>query len=212
MKKTLLVEPHPDDICLSLYHYIKLGIFKNSFLVTLSNPNREDSFNFCKAVGIEFIYPLNIPDIDWSLRMKLRDIKDYKNSYNIFINYYKDYINRLKKVTYKKLKRVINNLNIDNIICPLGILHPFHVFTRYIVEKFKDKHIYYYADVPYQYRVYGNKIVEASGKLYDCYKPTKKEVESKIEAFLKYYKSQRNILLNKWNEASNLYKGEKILV
>ena len=210
MKKVLLVEPHPDDILLSLYHYIKINTFKDSFLVALSNPDRENSLNFSKDMGIKFINPLNIPDIDWGLRMKLNNI-DYKNSYNIFLDYYKDYINRLEIITYKKLKKIIDSIDIDSIICPLGILHPFHVFTRYIVEKF-NKNIYYYADVPYAYRVYGTKIIESSGKVYDHYKPTRKEVEDKIEAFLKYYKSQRNILLNKWNEASNLYKGEKILV
>jgi len=205
--RTLLVEPHPDDICLSLYYFCKNFFLDKKYLVTVSEiKNREDSSKFSEKINTTYLGSLNLKDIDWSLR--IRKNITWENLEKSYKKYFKE-SEKLKE----GLESLIKKYDIEVLVLPLGILHPFHFFVRKIGENIKVKGtIYYYAEFPYKNRVYGEKLINSIyGARTINYLPTKDSIEEKTKIFLECYPSQRNILLNKWNEAKNLKKGETLL-
>lgn len=205
-KRILLVEPHPDDICLSLYHFSKGYFLDEKYLVTVSEiKNREDSSKFSKEISAFYLGSLNLKDIDWSLRIR-------KNiSWENLEKSYKKYFKESKKLK-EELERLTRKYCIETLVLPLGILHPFHFFVRNVGENIKVKETYFYAEFPYKNRMYGKKLINSTNCLRTMnYLPGEESIEEKIKIFLKCYPSQRNILLNRWNESKNLKKGEILL-
>jgi len=205
--RTLLVEPHPDDICLSLYYFCKNFFLDKKYLVTVSEiKNREDSSKFSEKINATYLGSLNLKDIDWSLRIK-KNIT-WENLEKSYEKYFKE-TEKLKE----GLESLIKKYSIEVLVLPLGILHPFHFFVRKVGENIKVKWTtYFYAEFPYKNRVYGKKLINSIyGARMINYLPTKDSIEEKTKIFLECYPSQRNILLNKWNEAKNLKKGETLL-
>ena len=205
----LLVEPHPDDILLSLYHIIKkyLSLSDNLYLITVTQPdrNKEDSSKFCGKMNIKYLGNLQLENISWRLRAS------YRSSWDELYHYYEKYF-KDKDVFLSNILKIINQNKIDIVFSPLGILHPEHYFVRFCLDLISTEKRYY-ADVPYQYRKYGLRLILTSGKITTFeYIPTEAQVQEKIDIFLDCYHSQRNIILNSWNESKNLAKGEMILV
>jgi len=205
--KTLLVEPHPDDICLSLYYFCKNFFLDKKYLVTVSEiKNREDSSKFSEKINATYLGSLNLKDIDWSLRIK-KNIT-WENLEKSYEKYFKE-SEKLKE----GLENLIEKYDIEVLVLPLGILHPFHFFVRKVGENIKVKGmICYYAEFPYKNRLYGKKLIDSipQARIIN-YLPSEEDIEEKIKIFLQNYPSQRNILLNKWNEAKNLKEGETLL-
>lgn len=212
--KILLIEPHPDDICLSMYNILKRqSLGKNEFcLLTVTNHKKETSEEFCKIMGLNYLGSLDTPDVDWKLRVNHNLIKKSLDPWRVMLFEYGLNFDPLELIPLNELRNVIEYNSIDKIIIPMGLLHPMHFLVRLVAGLLEIDRLYY-ADTPYQYRKYGEHLISTSElKLYKRLISSKEEVDEKINVFLKCYKSQRSIVMNTWNESKNFYdKGELLL-
>jgi|ADurb_H2B_03_Slu_FD_contig_41_1151179_length_5149_multi_5_in_0_out_0_3 hypothetical protein len=196
----LLVEPHPDDICLSTHSIIKRIENRNKLFLLSLYTGKISSRAYCNEMGINFFGYGSENEILFSNRMPIKRFNKMKNPFYEQLTYYEkmkeadteftDWVNKANLA----LTRTMVALEPDIVISPVGIYHPWHVITADYTRKaskelaFKN---YFYAEIPYSCRKYGEKILDNSGFT------SVLEVEpseDKIKIFSKSYPPLKNIL------------------
>lgn len=198
----LIIEPHPDDCCLSFTHLAKKLIHEGNTLSLVSiasfpEPKRSSEL-YCKELGINYISSEFINDIDYDNRIRPNIIKQQPDPVTYqFIYYLEMYPDRYLEVQ-NKVHNFISHVNPDLVITTAGILHPMHVLvTHAVINGYKVK---YFADSPYQFKQFGKYILAKSNLRPSLeYSPTKEEVKEKLNLFIKCYPTEVSIL--RWDRA-----------
>lgn len=210
MKQILLVEPHPDDVCLSLFHFLK-RIKAGYSLVSVSSDNGRSSKEFCEMMNIEHYLSKSISDIDYhSNRISLHVMRKQSDSFVYQRDYYLEKYRKVWGKMTQIISPAVTETSSEIIMTVLGILHPFHVLTSLACEWVANslgKTIVYFADFPYASRKFGEKIIRDSGlksfKICD-----ERLGKHKIATFEKYYPTETNIL--RWDRNSIGHHPEMI--
>ena len=201
--KVLVIEPHPDDACLSIYfHLLKL---KNEgmsvYLGSIGNSvYGRSSKKFCNNVGVTFVDISCSDDVDWTNRIPLSEIRNSENPY-IYQQqyYYKEHGISICKWT-NQTEALCKEVNPDLIVTCVGVYHPMHVLTRLSVDTVtKGTPKKYFVDLPYAFRKYGQKIVKSSNHITTSTLPLEgtfleEEVKEKLSVFSKCYPSELGTL------------------
>lgn len=196
MKQVLLVEPHPDDICLSLFHFVN-RIKANYCLMSVFSNDERKSDVFCERMKMEWCFTKPIEDVvNYEHRIPPHIIKAKPDSYGFQRSHYveqheEDYI-RIKRT----IAPVIQETGCETIMTTLGLLHPLHVLVSVACEELArvmNRSLVYYADFPYASRKYGEKIIHDSGlKSFEIY--DEKSKNYKIAMFEECYPTEKGIL------------------
>lgn len=168
--KILIIEPHPDDAILSCYTFIKTFVEDpdDSVFITNVSPNgMRDSSGFCKAIGANYTDVGTVEDINFKAnRLNPRSVsahpKPYEYQVEFYIEKFGDHIDPVSALVSAAIDRVCP----DVLFVPVGLLHPMHVITRQACDRVASSRrveTLFYAECPYQFRVYGQKIIDNSG-------------------------------------------------
>jgi hypothetical protein len=200
----LLVEPHPDDISLSLMRSVAglKSAGHELFLVTMTSYSNRSSQLFCKMMGIKWMGSggddLNFKE----KRMPLGDLRKYVgNSYShlsqdAYVRF-RDDIRRCAQYTLYTLKDTRANI----VIGPVGIYHPMHIVTAAALQASVPKgKLWYYLDFPYFFRQYGKRIwgdfqllfPRSLNRIFIADQDV--TVEQKLKLFKDCYPTERSIL------------------
>lgn len=201
MKQILLVEPHGDDICLSLFHFLK-RVKADYFLMTVNWSNEQNSKMFCDKMGIRYYPTKSIENVgNYQNRISPHIIRKKKDAFLYERHYYLEHHTEAFVEIKETIEHVATAVSADMIITTLGLLHPFHVLTSVACSAISEDHgrgLVFFADFPYASRKYGEKIIEdfhiEAFHFYD--KALKNE---KIKMFEKCYPSEKGIL--RWDRS-----------
>lgn len=204
--KKLLVQPHSDDIILSLYHLLKTNEPENLEILTIENDEKrlKEEIPLYKELGINFtVFPEILPkDDSYGDFFKAHKQVDSVNAISFFqarwgikpIDTFMDYFP--KYLEYKKQQGF-------QIWLPLGAGNAYH---KLVTEAGKEKVDFFYRDWPHSYKRRGMKQMEEEinkGEYGIVYEAEEEYLKEKFDVFYKFYKSQRSLL---WFEKS---KSEK---
>lgn len=215
--KYLLIEPHADDLILSMHltlQRLKDQTSQNElFMTTISNmpgpewvrstglpaPEGYKWEPYAEKMGATFVSLQEMADIDLRVfRMNPHEVKKHPAPYTFTVNHFLGQFRDLFEVEMTPLvEEALGKVNPDVVYLPLGIWHPMHIGVRYIVEKlWKGKRVYY-ADYPYITNKYGQTILDELKKTHLCiysYVGTEDEVKAKQKLVQVCYPSVANIL------------------
>lgn len=196
--KYLLIEPHPDDIVLSM-HYIAMRLARKGEVGILSmfGNDERNSAAYCEEMGYRFFG--NLFDTE-TLRFKQHKlpphvVKKQKHPYRYQVKVYGKRHSDEVTALVEKLRDGWAGTK-GCVVCCLGILHPWHVVTRIAVDEvFSGRRRRYYADCPYQFRVYGQLIVADSGLVMKRKsRKGKEKVNDKLRVFRRCYPTEASLL------------------
>ena len=195
MKKFLIVQPHSDDAILSCSRYLfNQEGWKVRVLTVEKNEKRlaEDA-KISEIIGVKYS----------NLGVELMDdlyhdfFKEYGGNAELKEdNVLEFYVNRLGEEKVVELSTALNE-KLDffrskgyQIICPLGVGHPFHYLVRMLIQNTDD--FIFYRDFPHSYKRKANAqfVKETSALSAPEIFDSKEISELKYEIAQKCYKSQ----------------------
>lgn len=196
MKRILLIEPHPDDICLGFFYSIKREK-ADYHLVSVSSHNGRNSKRFCEEMDIKWHSTKLVDDIPYQeRRISPREIKKQKDSFLYQRMYYLQQHEERYLEIEELITKAIEKIPCETVVTTLGILHPIHVLVSIACEmiaKQQNKELIYFADFPYASRKFGEKIIKDSGM--KCSLVHNKSLEVRKDKLLEeYYPTETNIL------------------
>jgi len=196
--KVLIIEPHPDDACLSFYEGIKRLIAAGHELSLVSAASLfingyRDSEKFCERIGIKDWTAGGLENLFFKTnRVSHYDIRKATHPDDIqrqsYFPKFKENFIQIQKLLYP----FKNKFNI--VITGIGIYHPYHVITTMAVERCFLKDVYFWADYPYIKRKYGEAIqndVMEGGELLSLIAV---DPDEKEKAFAECYPSEKGIM------------------
>lgn len=197
---TLIVEPHPDDIVLSMHGILCSEIRKDwgdIFVLTISDVNGRDSRKYCDSIGVGLVDMETLGDINFGEnKLNANAVRAAANPWlmqrSIYGNNFGDELVEVSTL----IKNAINKYNIDMIVGPVGIFHPLHVIVSIAIEILDIPAFIkmFYADTPYQFRVYGSRTLDdfVSQGFCPCYnfKPSEDDVKDKLKLFRRCYPTE----------------------
>lgn len=196
--KVLVVEPHPDDTCLSFYESLKKisAGCDVSLLSVASNfyNGYRDSEKFCERIGVEFLEPGGLDDLLFKEnRVSHHEIRksDAPNQFQR-TQYMAGFPDVLADIQGLLLMRYQGKF--DSVITGIGIYHPYHVLVTIAVERAFMRDVYFWGDYPYIKRKYGEKIRDDVLKGGSVIARVPVDVNEKETAFVQCYPSEKNIM------------------
>lgn len=212
MKRILLVEPHPDDVCLGFLYSVKRKE-ADYHLISVSSHNGRDSKKFCEEMGIEWHSTKWVDDIPYQkYRISPHEIRKRGCAYSYQRIYYLEQHEEKYLKIEKLITKVVEEIGCDVIVTNLGILHPIHVLVSIACEQIaerQNKELIYFADFPYASRKFGEKIIEDSGMKYSLVHNESSGIR-KDKLLEEYYPTETNIL--RWDRKAITDSPEKIFV
>lgn len=213
--KTLIVEPHPDDVILSMHGILCSEVrddWGDVFVLTISDVNGRDSEKYCSSIGAGLVDVGAMRDINFSehkLDANVVKAADHPWLMQRLI-YGNNFADELIKMV-KLVEGVVDDYSIEMVIGPIGIFHPFHVIVSIAIEYMNTSAIkVFYADTPYQFRVYGQKTIEDFESLgfgsYCEFKPGEDDVKKKLKLFRQCYPTESV----HWDESKFINFTEKL--
>jgi hypothetical protein len=206
----LIVEPHPDDCCLSAFSFCK-EFREEVALYSVFENDKRDSKIFCREMGIKHIEqkPAIQELIMKECKMKRQDLIKSSNSYLLQKEYYGEIYREKRKEVEDRIYSLCRELKPDKVITCLGIYHPFHVIVNMAVRSLYPKDPMF-AEIPYISRKYGQKIYEDSRCSPEIiYEIDEETSRKKVEVFLKSYPTEKGML--RWDREVISHHSELIL-
>jgi len=200
MKTYLLIQPHSDDILFSCSSYIFER--KNCHVLTVENDpkrSKEDAnlFEFLET-------PYSHLNVDFKDESYYGYFQEHKSVDDItahkFLNDYfgEEKIHEIETSIKHFLKKFLTKHPQTQVIIPLGIGHPFHLFVRDVVEKnwSNKQSIRYYREFPHSYKRRNQKQLEEATKKYVLIETKDSEEfhDIKWDLAKKFYKTQSGLL------------------
>jgi len=201
MKRILLVEPHPDDVCLGFLYSVKRKE-ADYHLISVSSHNGRDSKKFCEGMGIEWHSTKWVDDIPYQkYRISPHEIRKRRCPYSYQRIYYLEQHEEEYLKIEKLIAKAVEEIGCDVVVTTLGILHPVHVLVSIACQTIArelGKELIYFADFPYASRKFGEKIIKDSGMKYSLVHGESLEIR-KDKLLEQYYPTETNIL--RWDRS-----------
>ena len=211
-KRILLVEPHADDIFLSMGGFCLSRLREeNIYLCTVTSPskyNEEDSAKLKKYFPNWHFKNLGFSDI----LFRSSEVKSLREKFGEEYTISQAFSEYNPKDKIERLKNSILELNPDILFIPLGIQHPMHVLVHDTLKKLTKK-TFCYGDLPYIIKnmnfmqknircAYWNRIFP--------FFLSQEMMKEKIEIFSEIYAKQFFYFMNLLSEnfCEIFYKGE----
>ena len=190
----LIIEPHPDDCCISAFRFCKEFRDRITLYSVFTN-DRRDSKKFCRHMGINYF---EFPPIEESqmneYKMKRSLLYDGVNSCDCQQEYYGKILGEKYSEVLDSLEQVCLKLQPKEVVTCLGIYHPFHVIVNMAVKALCPE-CKMFVDLPYASRKYGKKIYEDSRYLPEMsYEQDEENSKEKIKIFLDSYPTEKGIM------------------
>jgi LmbE family N-acetylglucosaminyl deacetylase len=205
----LIVEPHPDDCCISAFRFCKE--FKEDItLYSIFTNSKRSSKVFCRYMGINYF---EFPPVEESqmneYKMKRSILYSSVNSYDAQQEYYGAILKEKYTEVLDSLEQVCKELHPKEIVTCLGIYHPFHVIVNMAVKSLYPESKMF-VDLPYASRKYGKKIYEDSRYLPEISYDYEEEIsKEKIKVFLNSYPTEKGMM--RWDRDAIAKHPEIIL-
>lgn len=210
IKKLLLIQPHSDDILFSACHALFLPDFEVEVLTVEKDPKRaEEDRRLYDFLNIPVHHlDLDFTDTSYYHHFKERAMKNVTdtNAYITLNNFFgKDLLMEIEDALIEWVTSFQRKHKGWEILSPLGIGHPFHLFVRDKLESLAST-MYYYREFPHSYKRRSlPQVAEMEENGYCMYKSfsTDDWGETKWELAAKFYRSQSSLL---WYEQGYIKK------
>ena len=213
--KILVIQPHSDDAILSCAHFL----LKNDedcvvkVLTIEKNEKRiQEDKKISEIIGVKYLnLGINLIDDlyhDFFEEYGKKAVLNDDNVLEFYVNHFgENKIIELSQTLFDKIKSYKDKGY--QILCPLGVGHPFHYLVRYLLRDIENDFIFY-REFPHSYkRKAKNQLESELSNLEIFYENSDEEINSlKYKIAQKFYKTQSGFFFYEQNNVKKLYPEE----